>query len=473
MIKRIIKIVIASMLIIISYSSITPKQQADTYPDDFYTNEAYYYELCSSSSITNEQYETCLDFRAYVEEKNKGVEALINANTQKMKELQANITEAINQLNVLQKKLDDLNVSIKNIQTSINAIQEDIVVLEKEIKTHQDNINSLDTQIKDRMKYNQSHAISNNYIQFIMGASNFSDLLRRIVAVNQLTQHDINQINKLTLEKKALDESKVKKQQQQDNLVVQKKSLEETKATTEKAEKQFEELLFYYHQKEAELKDDTAQHQKDLENLLAASDKMDKAMSNVVASEKFGRFIKRSFRISYGFPQYENFGSLTGGFHPAIDCAINAGSPVYAVGNGIVVGTGDGCGWGYIGSTCNSGRGNYVIYITRIGNHVYGIHNYHLSQVNVKVGDVVRYEETLLGLSGSSGSSSGAHLHFEVIDVGVVTLQKAIDMFKSGKAEFGAPWGLDGICERRGTPCFANPLTIYGLKLHGIYDWSK
>ncbi len=86
-------------------------------------------------------------------------------------------------------------------------------------------------------------------------------------------------------------------------------------------------------------------------------------------------------------------------FHCGIDLACPRGSKVYASRDGVVAYTG-----------YNGGYGRLVIV-----KHQHGYKSYygHLSVIYSKPGDAVKRGE-LLGLTGSSGRSTGPHLHFEV-----------------------------------------------------------
>lgn len=87
-------------------------------------------------------------------------------------------------------------------------------------------------------------------------------------------------------------------------------------------------------------------------------------------------------------------------FHTGIDMAAPLGTPVMAAADGLVVAVGHG----------NVGYGNYVV-IAHGGGvaTLYG----HLLQTSVVVGDrVVRGQ--LIGLEGSTGFSTGPHVHFEL-----------------------------------------------------------
>lgn len=86
--------------------------------------------------------------------------------------------------------------------------------------------------------------------------------------------------------------------------------------------------------------------------------------------------------------------------HPGLDLAAGAGTFIYAADAGAVVYA----GWN------DQGYGNLVIL-----DHGNGWHTLyaHLSQVNVGCGQTVQQGE-VIGLGGSTGHSTGPHLHFEM-----------------------------------------------------------
>jgi murein DD-endopeptidase MepM/ murein hydrolase activator NlpD len=87
-------------------------------------------------------------------------------------------------------------------------------------------------------------------------------------------------------------------------------------------------------------------------------------------------------------------------FHTGIDMVEPFGSPVYAADDGVVA---------LVGGS-SSGYGNYVVIAHSGGlDTLYG----HLSTALVKVGQQVTQSQPI-GMEGSSGNSTGAHLHFEL-----------------------------------------------------------
>jgi murein DD-endopeptidase MepM/ murein hydrolase activator NlpD len=90
-------------------------------------------------------------------------------------------------------------------------------------------------------------------------------------------------------------------------------------------------------------------------------------------------------------------------WHAGVDFAGNQGSDVVAVAAGVVVFAGDPKGDGVI-VEINPGGG----YVTRYGHH---------EQLAVSAGDVVKKGQ-VIGRMGSSGRSTGPHVHFEVLKDG-------------------------------------------------------
>ncbi|MCL4396427.1 MAG: peptidoglycan DD-metalloendopeptidase family protein [Chloroflexi bacterium] len=103
-------------------------------------------------------------------------------------------------------------------------------------------------------------------------------------------------------------------------------------------------------------------------------------------------------------------GRITQGFwtrHPGIDIGAPKGTPIYAADSGYVIVAGwdqETVSYGFM-ILINHGNG----YLTRYG---------HLSAFAVGVGDSVKKGQ-LIGRVGSTGNSTGPHLHFEIIKNGV------------------------------------------------------
>lgn len=96
------------------------------------------------------------------------------------------------------------------------------------------------------------------------------------------------------------------------------------------------------------------------------------------------------------------YGPRWGGFHAGIDFGAAYGTAIRAVGDGVVVGT------GYL-----SGEGGYgQLTLIQHGDGVTSAYA-HQSRIAVRVGDRVTAGQ-VIGYIGSTGHSTGPHLHFEI-----------------------------------------------------------
>ncbi|MFI2509345.1 M23 family metallopeptidase [Streptomyces sp. NPDC018972] len=109
----------------------------------------------------------------------------------------------------------------------------------------------------------------------------------------------------------------------------------------------------------------------------------------------------KSYKLSASFAQN---GGMWASKHSGQDYAVPTGTPVMATHGGTVVkagpnGAGDGPAYGNA-VVIKHGNGTYSQYA-------------HLSQVDVKIGQIVKTGQKI-ALSGNTGNSSGPHLHFEI-----------------------------------------------------------
>lgn len=128
---------------------------------------------------------------------------------------------------------------------------------------------------------------------------------------------------------------------------------------------------------------------------------LDRMNSYRLAAEKspFAVPVKSAFRFTSGFGYRHDPKGAGNRMHTGTDFAASTGTPIYATADGEVVFA----GW-------DSGYGRLI----RI-KHDFGIETYyaHLSQIRVNVGERVSRGDRI-GDMGSSGRSTGTHLHYEV-----------------------------------------------------------
>jgi murein DD-endopeptidase MepM/ murein hydrolase activator NlpD len=106
-----------------------------------------------------------------------------------------------------------------------------------------------------------------------------------------------------------------------------------------------------------------------------------------------------SGRISSGFGKRSSPTAGASTYHKGLDIAVPSGTPIVAAASGTVV-----------TSTYSSSAGNFIM--ISHGNRLYTVYM-HCSKRAVSVGDKVSKGE-VIGYAGSTGISTGSHLHFGV-----------------------------------------------------------
>jgi murein DD-endopeptidase MepM/ murein hydrolase activator NlpD len=113
--------------------------------------------------------------------------------------------------------------------------------------------------------------------------------------------------------------------------------------------------------------------------------------------------------ITSSFNNQESFRTAK---HKGLDLAAPRGTAIYSVTDGVVMSVYGSCpSTGYYGSSCGGGYGNYVKIKASDGTiYIYA----HMNTTPMVSANASIQKGQQLGIVGSSGSSTGPHLHFEV-----------------------------------------------------------
>lgn len=145
-----------------------------------------------------------------------------------------------------------------------------------------------------------------------------------------------------------------------------------------------------------------------------------KEFKDTVYVKLYDRFFGSEYRMPLDITQITSgFGFRRFRWHHGTDLRLKTGDPIYSSFDGIV----------RIKSYDRNGYGYYVVVRHKNGlETLYG----HMSQISVEIGEEVKAGD-ILGLGGSTGRSSGPHLHFEIRYQGLSINPTEIFDFNVGK----------------------------------------
>jgi murein DD-endopeptidase MepM/ murein hydrolase activator NlpD len=347
-----------------------------------------------------------------------------------------------NTINGIEEEISKVNEEVNRISGVIGAINAEISTIEGNIAKKQEEL-----KIAEAKKREQEEAMSDrvramymygngSIMEFIFSASDFSDFITKLDMSRYIMTADKDSLNALEETKKVIDEKKLsietdrlktveKKTEQevvlsqQEEVLAQKdqllaqnqaaldeyKAIEEAEAATSADIEG--QLQAYYEQQRAAAEQAAAQNNGSTEN--PAGSDGDASNTGGGDTSGGGSTAPPVYSSSYVWPCGGNITSEFGWrthpiwgdsrFHAGVDIGASSGTPVACAGNGTVISA----GW-------NGGYGNCVI--VDIGNGLSAVYA-HLSAINVSAGETVSAGQTV-GAVGSTGDSTGSHLHYEV-----------------------------------------------------------
>ena len=330
--------------------------------------------------------------------------------TRQLKSIQSDKNKAMEQKMLIERQVDVIR---SEIATSDSLIaQYDTLIAEKEVEladAEAKEADQFDLFCERVRSMEEDGTVS--YWSILFNASDFSDLLDRFTFVSEVMEYDNAVMDMLAAARQAVADAKTELETDRT----------EQKAVREEQVAQKAELVEKLSQADALVdeiaaKEDEYQHAiKELEAAAAEVDKLVAAKQaeyeRLISSGKIT--IDAGSGFMWPLSGYTTLSSLFGprihpvtgkpGNHTGIDIPAPKGTSILASRGGVVITSkmGSGNDWSY---------GNYVVISHGDGTSTLYAH---MNSRAVKEGDVVKQGQTI-GYVGTTGRSTGYHLHFEV-----------------------------------------------------------
>ena len=316
--------------------------------------------------------------------------------------------------NAIDQEMTLLSSKIETTNAQISAYSQLIADTQDELDDAQEELRSLSEAHRERVRVMEEEG-NLTYWQVIFEANSFTDLLDRINMMEEINASDRRRIEQMRIaadivtatqmnlesEKLALEETRVQlaedeaaleeKRAESDELLLElEKKAEEFELLLAQSEILQEELMQEIAQKEAELEE--AKHDEYLKKLALQGENPPSSASWTTPVSGYKLTSPFGMRLHPVLGYYR--------MHNGIDMACAQGTPIYATRAGKVTKTAYQAG----------GAGNYVSI-----NHLDGFSSIymHMTHYVVTQGQTVSQGQ-LIGYVGSTGISTGPHLHFGI-----------------------------------------------------------
>lgn len=332
------------------------------------------------------------------EQKDKVTEEL-NSVSEGLEDIQIELTEALEAINKIESQIIDG-------ETKLNETQEQIALIEKEIKETKQKLEYIQKDYDEQKNLLEKRLVAmykmgdTTYLDVLLNSKSITDFISRYYLIEEITKYDSNLLETIEREKNKIQEIKKQLAQKNENLKVIKNNQEKTLIALENARTIKNSYVEVLTEEELEIQKQVEEYNQKLNNIDAqmAILAMVNSDSEFIGGEFLwpapGNTIITSYYGMRFHPILHYYRS-----HNGIDIGTPTGAPIVASNPGTIITA------SYVGSYGN------VVMIDHGGGVVT---NYaHGSKILVKVGQVVERGEIIME-AGSTGLSTGPHLHFEI-----------------------------------------------------------
>lgn len=304
---------------------------------------------------------------------------------QQLSEKNEEVVALVTEIQDNEREIEEITLIYNNNKEELENVQEDVDNVNERVDEIEEDISIRKDILDERVKSYQRSGGTIGYLEVLFGSKSFLNFISRVGAFNTIVEADAGIMEEQMEDQQNLEEEldSLKELEQElgsikDHIEEQKKLVEEKQKGLDKRKVELEQAV-----KELQLKE---------------SDLLGFILAEEVYREEY----------QLGWPTVGGYISSPMGFrwgrmHKGIDIARTDRStspPILAAKDGVVESVGSAGGYGNR-IIIDHGEGMKTLYA-------------HLATIDVEIGqEVERYEQ--IGIMGTTGNSTGIHLHLEVI----------------------------------------------------------
>lgn len=344
-----------------------------------------------------------------------------------LKQVQQQKSETVKQVEQLSTQILDYQTQIDTLDSQIAELNTKIQESEKKIEKAQEDYTNQEKLLNARLVATYE-AGETSYLDFLLSSESITDFISNYYLVTEVATSDTELLEKIQKQKQEIEEAKKSLENSKQQLATSKTSKQNVSTQLQTAKKE-------KNQQVAKLSEDEQKLEQRIEELQQANRTIDKeikaAQAAIEAAKKKQQEQQKQQQqnnsnttssskpsnsgtvSSSGFiyPVPSAYSKITtgiyyssGSYHGAVDfgCGGIGGQPIYAVADGYVVKS----------QRLNGSYGNYILIAHYNGLYTLYAHGQDGSRT-VSEGQTVKQGQQIMRV-GTTGNSSGDHLHFEV-----------------------------------------------------------
>ena len=325
--------------------------------------------------------------------------------TQELENKKANLAKNEAEVAAIKKRIANIENQIEEAEAEIKRLQEEIEESQREIERKSE-------ESKNIISYYQVSNGENAYLEYAFGANDITDMIYRLSIVEQLTEYNnkiMKELEELIKKNQATQEELRKKEEELKGL---KQELKAEQARIEADSEKLRESMPSI-QEQINSARDSVKYYKSLgcgttEDIQACEFRVAQASGGSLPSVGFF-----SRPIDYGYYVRGMWGG-----HMGVDVSSgNRNIAIHPIASGMIhaIYT-DACTTSYwCDYWCNGNAKIVVVKHNYNGRYIYSSYVHLSNYANIWVGQYVS-KDTVIGYMGTTGCSTGEHLHLEIAD---------------------------------------------------------
>lgn len=356
-------------------------------------------------------------------------------NDEKKKELKDKQDEVKEIKDETLKEVEKLNTQINDYQSQITSLDSQIDDANVKIKEAEQKLVENQKEYEEKQELFKQRLVTiyesgeTTYLDFLLSSQSLTDFISNYYLVSEVAEMDVELIEKIEKQKEEIEESKKQIESSKNELTTAKASKENVAKELKDVKSQKDEKVSQLSAEEQKIQSQIEEIQKDNASINKKIQSMQAELKRIQEEEAKKNQNNSNSGNSSNSNNNNNNSNSTGGtssagfirpvnsyittglyyssgaYHGAVDFGASGvnGMPVYAVADGIVVTT----------QALTTSYGNYII-IYHPKSNLYTLYAHgQAGSIRVSALQTVKQGQQIMNV-GSTGNSSGPHLHFEV-----------------------------------------------------------